>query len=465
MAELLDNLTIAAQFDRLPPQSIESEMCLLASMMLDLDVCDECLALVNRQQFYSADHQILFDIITDRRKGGKPIDAVLMREELIRRQLLDEVGGVEYLAKILNAVPTAAHGVHYAALVAEKAKLREIIGLCNDALRDCYKPHDSDPADAIASQLEAAAAAVRDHGTADTIHSIEVIAHSVLNDLERRDFVDRIATGLNSLDDLIGGLPVAENIIIAGRAGMGKSQLAKQLAFNISRTDTPCGIITIEETEKKIGKNYLSGVAQIENSRLMYRKLTEEDWGRLPQAVGTLAKLPIYVDDAQQKLSKIQATASRMARKYGCKVIVVDHIHIVDAEGDSRMQREQELAKISGGLKFLWKKLGVAGVLCAQVNRQGGAEPDAAPELWHLRGSGSLEQDGDLIMQLLRPDYFRWKKDGDRFTPDHQLHVYVNKNKHGPVGMTTLYFDGDHQTISDWPQDTNGYGGFERDTF
>lgn len=461
MAELLDNFNLAAQFDRLPPQSIEAEKCLLASMMLDADICDECLSLVGRDHFYQADHQILFDVIADRRKAGKPIDAVLMREELIRRCLLDEIGGVAYLAEILNSVPTAAHASHYAAIVAEKYKLRQIIAACNDGLRSCYTPHDTDPADAIASNLEAAAASIRDHGTKDSIRSIETIAHEVLDQLGRTEVVDRYATGLTALDDLIGGLPVSENIVIAGRAGMGKSQLAKQLVFNIASGGVPCGIITVEETQQKIAKNYISGVAHVENSRLMYRRLTGDDWKRLPEAVGKLAKLPIYVDDAQQKLSQIQASASRMARKYGCKVIVVDHIHIIDGEGDSRMQREQEITKISGGLKFLWKKLGVVGIQCAQVNRQGGAEADAPPELWHLRGSGSIEQDGDLILQLHRPDYFRWKKEGDNFQPDHQLHVYVNKNKHGPVGMTTLYFDGDHQTVRDWEHDTNSFGGFD----
>jgi replicative DNA helicase len=150
------------------------------------------------------------------------------------------------------------------------------------------------------------------------------------------------------------------------------------------------------------------------------------------------------------KLSTIMASAKRMVKKYGCKVVAVDHQHLIIGDGSAaRDNREEELAQISGALKRLWKTLNVAGVVASQLNRGGTQGEDTPPELRHLRGSGALEQDGDLIIMLHRPDYYRWKKDPN-FTPDHVLLAYVNKNKGGPVGQVKLYFDGDQQAVRDW---------------
>src|SRR5215207_5158076 len=141
MSQLLDG-TAASQFDRLPPHSIEAEMCLIASMMLDKDMVGQVVQIVDRESFFQADHQIIFDVLVKLYEQNRSIDAVILREELIKRQLLDEVGGTQYLAAILSSVPSAAHGAHYAGIVREKALLRQLIAASNDILRDAYAPHE-----------------------------------------------------------------------------------------------------------------------------------------------------------------------------------------------------------------------------------------------------------------------------------------------------------------------------------
>jgi replicative DNA helicase len=144
--------SLSGQFDRLPPSSVEAEMCLLASMMLDKEMIGQVVQIVTGESFYQADHQIIFDIIVKLYEQNRPIDGVIVREELAKRQLLEEVGGLAYLAQILNIVPSSAHGVHYAGIVREKSLLRQLIAASNNILRECYGPHDQ--ADLVVDKAE-----------------------------------------------------------------------------------------------------------------------------------------------------------------------------------------------------------------------------------------------------------------------------------------------------------------------
>src|SRR3954464_5758207 len=150
MSQLADSL--AGQFDRLPPHSIEAEMCLLASMMLDKDMIGQVVQIIDREAFYQADHQIIFDIVVKLYAQNRPIDGVIIREELAKRQLLEEIGGLPYLAQILNTVPSSAHGAHYAGIVREKSLLRQLIAASNNILRDAYAPHEQ--ADLVLDKAE-----------------------------------------------------------------------------------------------------------------------------------------------------------------------------------------------------------------------------------------------------------------------------------------------------------------------
>jgi replicative DNA helicase len=449
MSQLADG--IASHFDRLPPHSLDAEMAVLASIAIDREAYFETKPLLSRDVWFTADHQVIFDVLSELYDAGKAVDALILRESLIARDLLEEIGGNAYLVQLIGSVPSAAHARHYAAIVVEKHKLRQLIALSNDIQRECYAPRRDEHADEVALKAEQLAARIRETGSADTIRTVGELADQVIEEKSQKINRRRL-TGLVELDDLCGGLPIGCHTLVAGRAGMGKSLLCKAIIGRMAdgADGTPCGIISVEESGTKIASNYLSAASGVENSHLVYNRLNSDEWRRLMEALPRVAAKRIVIDDAQQKLSSIQAVARQMKRKHGCKVIMVDHLHLIDAES-ADMNREQEISRISGGLKRLWKELDVCGVVAAQLNRgSGGDGYDEPPELRHLRGSGSLEQDGDMILQLHRPDYYNWKKHGNEFAPDHQLKIYVNKNKDGPVGYVTVYFDGDHQDVRDW---------------
>src|SRR5918993_469720 len=202
MSQLLDG-TAASQFDRLPPHSIEAEMCLIASMMLDKEMVGQVVQIVDRDSFYQADHQIIFDVLVKLYEQNRPIDAVILREELIKRQLLEEVGGIQYLAAILNSVPSAAHGAHYAGIVREKALLRQLISASNDILRDAYAPHEQ--AEIVLDKAEKKIFDIAQKKVGNAMVPLESVLHDVFEMLAERG-QRGLETGFFELDDMLNGL-------------------------------------------------------------------------------------------------------------------------------------------------------------------------------------------------------------------------------------------------------------------
>src|SRR5439155_5926342 len=213
MSQLADSsYTGEGQFDRLPPSAIEAEMCLLASMMLDKEMVGQVVTMLDRDAFYQADHQIIFDILIKLYEQNRPVDAVILREELIKRQLLEEIGGAAYLGQILNSVPSAAHGVHYATIIREKHLLRQLISASNDVLRDAYAPHEK--ADLVLDKAEKRIFEIAQKKVSGAISSLGDVAMEVYEMLEEKGRRG-IETGFFELDDMLNGLQNGEMILIA----------------------------------------------------------------------------------------------------------------------------------------------------------------------------------------------------------------------------------------------------------
>src|SRR5437763_6579532 len=229
VSQLADSLS--GQFDRLPPSAVEAEMCLLASMMLDKDMIGQVVQIVDREAFYQADHQIIFDIVVKLYEQNRPIDAVIVREELLKRQLLEEIGGVQYLAAILNSVPSAAHGTHYGGIVREKFLLRQLIAASNDILRSAYAPHEQ--ADVVLDKAEKRIFDIAMKKVGGQLVPLEDVLHEVFEMIENRG-QRGVETGFFELDDMLNGLQNGEMVIVAARPSMGKTALAMNLIEHIS---------------------------------------------------------------------------------------------------------------------------------------------------------------------------------------------------------------------------------------
>src|SRR5690554_5658908 len=242
MSQLMEGT--AGQFERLPPHSIEAEMCLLASMMLDKEVVGNVVQIVTRDAFFQADHQIIFDILLKLYEQNRPIDAVILREELAKRQLLEEVGGVPYLAQILNTVPSAAHGEHYAGIVREKFLLRQLIGASNDILRDAYAPHEK--ADLVLDKAEKKIFDIAQRKVGSATVPLETVLHEVFEMIEKRG-QRGLETLFTELDDMMNGLQNGEMIIVAARPSMGKTAFAMNVIEAIAADQRlPVAVFSLE---------------------------------------------------------------------------------------------------------------------------------------------------------------------------------------------------------------------------
>lgn len=434
--------------DRLPPYSLESEMCVIGSMALagnDPALMAGIRACARSDDFFQVDHQILFDVMCSIADTYGTLDAMLLREELIRRHLLDEVGGIEYLMSILNSVPNAANGTHYAGIVREKSTLRRLITAATEVLRRCYGPTEGDQSDEIAREFLSTLYAVAEGRASETIVRIDRVIDEVLQ--TRSDGVaTRIATGLKTLDDICGGLPIGGYTIVAGRPGMGKSQLGKQIVRNVAAQGINAGIVSVEETRQKIGQNYLSAVSKVENNRITYGTCGEQEWRCVEDMAPSIRGLPIFITDRPVRLADVESAVTTMVTRYKCGLVFVDYLQLI--HGPEAGNKEQEIAKISMALKNLFKGLGTAaGLVAAQLSRANETGAVRRPELKDLRHSGQIEQDGDLILMLHREDYYRYKQQG--FTPTHTLEAMVAKNKSGPLGRACLQFEGKYQTVTD----------------
>lgn len=454
-----------APFDRLPPHSVEAEMCVIGALLLageDAAVVAGIRATVSAGDFFQADHQILFVAACDVYDRCRTLDAMLLREELVRRQTLGDVGGVAYLAEILHAVPNARAGAHYAHDVREKSVLRRLIAGASDVLRRAYGPMNGTRADELARDFLAQLHGVAEGRCADTIVKLDRVIADILND-RANGIANTVRTGLNELDaTCAGGLPARGYTVLAGRPGMGKSQLGKQIARNVAgglpeRRDAygdvigpaqppiACGIVTVEELNRKIGCNYLSAVSGVENNRVVNNTCSENEWQLVKDAAPDLAGLPVYLTDRPIHLADVESVITTMVTRFRCGFIFVDYLQLI--QGPEAANKEQEIARISTTLKNLGKTLGVTMVVAAQLSRANEAGGVRRPELRDLRHSGQIEQDGDLIVLLHRDDYYHCKE--ENFVPTHVLEAIVAKNKNGPMGTALLHFEGKFQTVRD----------------
>ena len=434
MSQLVDS--IAAQFDRLPPHSVEAEMCLLASMMLDKDTIGQAVQIIDRDAFFQADHQIIYDVLVKLYELNRPIDAVILRDELGKRQLLEEVGGVAYLGQLLGAVPSAAHGAHYAGIVREKALLRQLIAASNDILRDAYAPHEQ--ADLVLDKAEKRIFEIAEKKVGNAVVALETILHEVFEMIENRG-QRGLETRFYELDDMLNGLQNGEMVIVAARPSMGKTAFAMNIIEAISADQRmPAAVFSLEMSKQQLAQRMLCSRGDIDSHKLRKGMLQSHEYAKLATVVGELAKAPIFVDDSPGlTILDLRAKARRLKLQHDIKCIMIDYMQLMDNPGPE--SRQQQISEISRGIKSVARELNIPVIALSQLNRASEGRDGHRPRMSDLRESGSIEQDADVIMLMHREDYYRMSEPD--FQPDNIAEIIIAKQRNGPTGTVKLTFD------------------------
>ena len=422
-------------FDRLPPHSIEAEMCLLASMMLDKEMVGQVVQIVDRDAFYQADHQIIYDVLVKLYEQNRPIDAVILREELIKRGLFEEVGGREYLAAILGSVPSAAHGAHYAGIVREKGTLRQLISASNEILRDAYAPHEQ--ADVVLDKAEKRIFDIAQNKVGGAMTPMEDVLHEVFEMIENRG-QRGLETGFFELDDMLNGLQNGEMIIVAARPSMGKTAIAMNMIEHISADNRlPTAVFSLEMSKQQLAQRMLCSRGQIDAHKLRKGLLQSHEYAHLANVVGELAKAPIWVDDSPGlTILDLRAKARRLKLQHDIKCVMIDYMQLMDNPGPD--SRQQQISEISRGIKSVARELNVPVICLSQLNRASEGRDGHRPRMSDLRESGSIEQDADVIALLHREDYYRMSEPD--FQPDNIAEIIIAKQRNGPTGTVKLTF-------------------------
>ncbi len=421
---------------RNPPHSREAEESVLGAVLLSVDAANEVMDHVHPEDFYVPAHQAIFESMRELFDSSQAIDAVTVSEVLRRKGELEKIGGVQYLTRLVDIVPSTSNVVYYAGIVEEHAKRRELIR-AGSSITDFAFNIDEDIV-SVLDRSEQAVLGVAEKRASQTLLEVgpmfnEVLEHIEMLEQQGSDMTG-LATGFVDLDKKLAGLQPANLVVIAGRPAMGKSSLALNIATNAAATGEPVAIFSLEMSKEEIVQRILSSVGKVDSMKLRSGQLGAL-WQRIVDAAGRMYKAPIYIDDSPiVTVTDIRAKCRRLKRKKGLALVVVDYIQLMEATGSEN--RQQEIAQISRNLKNLARELEVPIIAMSQLNRSLEGREDKRPRLSDLRESGSIEQDADVVMFIYRHEYYHPEDQEKKGIAE----VIVAKHRAGSTGPVEMTF-------------------------
>ncbi|MBI3466124.1 MAG: replicative DNA helicase [Planctomycetes bacterium] len=429
--------------DRQPPHSLEAERNVLGSVLISPECCDDLALLLRAEDFYSPANQKLFAHIMGMHDEGLPLDETLLVDRLKRSGDFEEIGGTLYLAEVALAVPTAANAAYYARIVQDKSLARSLILASTEIAGEAYA--EEIEARDLLNKAEERIFAIHDakwSGTVISMHDVLQEAFVHLDNRMKHGTATGVPTGFADLDGLTGGLHESELVILAARPSMGKTALATNIAEHATLgANTPTLFVSLEMARLELAQRMLCSRGKINGSKFRNGRISELDSRKLIEASAELSQGPLFIDDTPGRtLTEIAATARRLRRKGGLGLIIIDYLQLIEPD-NPRDPRQEQVAKIARRLKALARELKVPVLCLAQLNRQAEASRDNIPRLSHLRESGAIEQDADVVMFVHRDEYYLTAEDRENPNNKHLLglaEIIVAKQRNGPVGEVKL---------------------------
>ena len=428
------------------PGNLEAERNVLGSILLKPDVCDDVALLVRPEDFADEAHQTIFRHLLDLHDGAARIDATILLDRLRNKGDLEQIGGAATIAELINSVPHAAHATHYAAIIRDKAMLRSLIDASTDILRDAYDAFD-EPRELL-SQAEEKIFSILEQRSSAEAQPIQAVLEDVMIRMDARmkheHALGGVETGFTDLDSLCGGLHNSELIILAARPSMGKTAFAMNIAEHIAiDTHQPVLFVSLEMASLELADRLLCSSAQVNGHRLRNGTISQEDRRRLVQKSSEISSAPLFIDDTPGRtLTEIAAVARRLKRKQGLSLIVIDYLQLIEPD-NPRDPRQEQVARIARRLKTMSRELDIPILCLAQLNRQAEASRDNRPRLNHLRESGAIEQDADVVMFVHREEYYQ-TNDEDRERVKGEAEIIIAKQRNGPIGDVKLLWQHDY---------------------
>jgi replicative DNA helicase len=439
---------MAQPANQTPPQNTDAEASLLGAILIDSDAVVKIADAIDTADFYDPRHARIYEAIKALYEKRSPIDVLTLADQLKGSGFLDMVGGPAYLTELTNYVPTASHVEQYADIVAEKAMRRRLIATSQDMTE--LGRDESKPLKELIEEAESRLFEVSQQHVKQSVISLEdVLAESFerLDDLHKdKNKLRGIPTGYKDLDNMLAGLQRSDLFILGARPSMGKTAFALSLAHQVAtKAKEPVLIFSLEMSKEQLVDRLLAMESGVDAWALRTGNLTDSDFEKLGEAMGTLSEAKIYIDDTPGiTVSDLRTKARREAHQHQLGLIIVDYLQLMSggSKFGSSDNRVQEISEISRGLKGVARELNVPLIAAAQLSRSVESRSPQIPQLADLRESGSIEQDADVVAFLYREDYYN--PDSER---KNIMDVLVKKHRNGPTGGVELYFDRDKQRI------------------
>jgi replicative DNA helicase len=413
-----------------PIEYLATEQAVVGGMLRWPDAVGEIVSFLRADDFRADCHQRIFRAVVALWDAGKPVDVVGVANELQARGEIEDIGRYAYLGELVEKQPTSAGAVFHARKVRERSVIRQLHDAAQEIAASTALHADS--AERLLEEAERKIFGIADAGYSGGAARLDEAVNRLFDLIDERarrgDKLAGVATGFPDLDEMTGGLEDGEVTILAARTSVGKTSLALQITRHAAvDRGLPALFVSLEMSESEIVQRLLCGVARVDGRRLRTGKPSRDDGERLMEVRRRASKAPLFIDDRpQQRLLSIAATARRLKRQEGLRLLVIDYVQLVEPE-DRKLPRHEQVSGVSRRLKGLAKDLGIPVLALAQLSRA--AEEGDRPRLHHLRESGSLEQDSDVVLLMHRSE-----------DSPAAIEIDVAKNRNGPTGVVKLAF-------------------------
>ncbi len=433
--------------DRLPPHSAEAEKGVLGCVLLapheGMGVCIEKFK-GGSDVFYDLRHQSVFELLAEMYDQKEAIDLITVQQKLKDRKQLDAIGGISYLAELVDSVPSAANLEYYLDIVREKFLLRKMIQTCTGVVGRAYEFEGE--VDSLLDEIERDVLRISEERIETSSRTIKELVHKAINTIEefhqRQGMLTGVATGFRDLDKMTSGLHGGEMVVIAARPSMGKTSLAMNIAEHVALEERlPVGVFSLEMTSESLVLRMLCSRSRVNLRNIRDGFLAERDFPKLTGAASKLANAPLFIDDSSGlSILQLRAKARRMFQQFGIRLFVIDYLQLLNSTSRRAENRQQEIADISNGIKALAKELNVPVIVLSQLNRELEKDKNRKPRLSDLRESGAIEQDADLVALLYKPSSGEEDDAPSQEQEAVAVNLYIAKQRNGPTGDVPLTF-------------------------
>ncbi len=444
---------INAQYGKLPPQAIDVEEAVLGALMLERDAYVTVADIIKTDSFYKEENQKIFDAIRKLSEKEKPIDLLMVTQELKDREQLDEIGGPGYITQLTRRVASAAHIEFHARIIAQKYIQRELIRVSSEIQTKSYD--DTVDVDDLIDFSESSLFQVAEGNIKKETRPIKPVLNEAILQIEKarnqKDGLSGVPSGFTSLDRITSGWQRTDLVIIAARPSMGKTAFVLSMARNIAIDhNKSVAVFSLEMSSLQLVTRLIAAETELGSQKLKSGRLEEHEWTQLNQRIKAFDNAPMFIDDTPAlSIFELRAKCRRLKMQHDIQVVVIDYLQLMTAGTDSRGSREQEVSMISRSLKAIAKELDIPIIALSQLNRSVESREGKRPQLSDLRESGAIEQDADIVLFIHRPEYFGITEDESGNSLLGVAEIIISKHRNGPIGDVHLTFKKELAKFSD----------------